>query len=91
MHTSFVTCQNKIPVTSPIQRTDGTHLMELDAPEGKRYAVLFDYFIVVRHFWLMMGTGIHHTPGIGIGWLVGDFIDRAIAFIKGQMMSDWAG
>jgi hypothetical protein len=47
-------------------------------------------FLVVRHFWLI-GTGIRHTPGIGIGLLVGDFIDRAIAFIKGQMMSDWAG
>jgi Ser/Thr protein kinase RdoA (MazF antagonist) len=39
------------------------------------------YFIVARHFWLIR-TEIRHTPGIGIGWLVGDFIDRAIAFIK---------
>jgi Ser/Thr protein kinase RdoA (MazF antagonist) len=35
--------QNKAPVAVPIERSDGTYLFALDAPEGVRYGALFSY------------------------------------------------
>ncbi|SDX03876.1 phosphotransferase [Paenibacillus sp. CF384] len=33
----------EIPVSAPVPRKDGGYVIELDAPEGERYAVLFTY------------------------------------------------
>lgn len=35
--------ENNIPVSYPIKDTQSTYIQELDAPEGKRYAVLFSF------------------------------------------------
>ncbi|MDB5084231.1 MAG: hypothetical protein JWN30_1117 [Bacilli bacterium] len=34
---------NQIPVSAPIAKKDGDFVIEIDAPEGKRYAVLFTF------------------------------------------------
>ena len=35
--------ENSVPVSFPVAATDGTYIQELDAPEGKRFGVLFTF------------------------------------------------
>lgn len=42
IHIINTLCQNDIPVAAPIKCKDEQYIWEIDAPEGKRYAVLFE-------------------------------------------------
>jgi Ser/Thr protein kinase RdoA (MazF antagonist) len=43
------------------------------------------HFVLVRHNWLLGGSGIPRSPRFGISWLTGGYFERFMGFIRGWL------
>jgi Ser/Thr protein kinase RdoA (MazF antagonist) len=64
-------------VTQPL--LDGYQIVRRLSETEQR---LLPYFVIVRQLWLLGGSGIPRTTRFGVGWLLDDYFDRYIAFIR---------